>query len=228
MINFLKHKNISVSILNLVSLDNESLEDFFLKIKKYDNMAIHFDIADGKFANENRVNLDMIKISKKFGLFSDVHLMCSKPLDYIDKAIENGADNITVHYEVENIYSILKYLKLKKLELLKLNRRLAIGISIKPDTDIFKILNYLPLVDIILVMTVNPGFGGQKYINEINEKIASIMEFKKAIQIDGGVNNETILIPNKLGVTSFVVGSYITANEKDIISKIEKLKEIID
>lgn len=228
MNNFLKEKNISISILDVDNLEIFliSLSEF-IKKNKLNDIVIHFDIMDGNFVPHYGVDLDLIKLAKKYKFFVDVHLMCSNPKEYIDKAIELGADNITVHYEIDNLYENLKYLNKIKEELSEKNKEFSIGISIKPDTDIKKIFNYSKMCDIILLMSVYPGLGGQSYMNKINKKIEIAKDMKKMVQVDGGVNDSTIIKPNSLGVNSFVIGSYITKDLNNMSEKIMKIENII-
>jgi ribulose-phosphate 3-epimerase len=228
MNNFLKEKNISISILDVDNLEIFliSLSEF-IKKNKLNDIVIHFDIMDGNFVPHYGVDLDLIKLVKKYKFFVDVHLMCSNPKEYIDKAIELGADNITVHYEIDNLYENLKYLNKIKEELSEKNKEFSIGISIKPDTDIKKIFNYSKMCDIILLMSVYPGLGGQSYMNKINKKIEIAKDMKKMVQVDGGVNDSTIIKPNSLGVNSFVIGSYITKDLNNMSEKIMKIENII-
>ncbi len=229
MDNFLKEKTISISILNVDDVDNflNSLNEFIKKFS-YNNIIIHLDIMDKNFVSGCGVNLDLLKIVKKYNFFADVHLMCSDPKQYIDDAILYGADNITVHYEIENLYENLKYLKEIKNNLKKENKNFTIGISTKPGTDINKVFNYIDMFDVILLMSVEPGYGGQEYIKSTNEKVKLALETKKIIQIDGGVNDKTIVEPNKLGVNSFVIGSYITKDINNMFEKIIKIENLID
>ncbi len=229
MSNFLKEKTISISILNV-----DDLENFLFKLNEIrkefslNNLIIHFDVMDGDFVANHGINIELIKVVKKYNFFVDVHLMCFNPKDYIDKALELGADNITIHYEIDNLYDNLKYLNTVKDSLKKEKKKLSIGISIKPDTDIKKIFNYSSMCDVILLMSVKPGMGGQTYINKVNKKIEIALDMKKLVQIDGGINDSTIIRPNKLGVNSFVVGSYLTSNTDDISKRIIELENIIN
>jgi len=229
MNNFLDKKTISISNLNIDNLDLFLIDlDKVREEIKCDNIAIHFDIMDGDFVPNTKLNLDSIKIVKEYNFFVDVHLMCSNPKEYIDKAVLLGADNITIHYEIENMYENLKYLNKIKSDLKVKNKDLSIGISIKPGTDIKKIFNYVDMCDVILLMSVEPGFGGQTYINKVNKKIEMAVDMKKVVQIDGGINNLTIIKPNNLGVNSFVIGSYITKDILNISKNIIKIEDIIN
>lgn len=225
MDDFLKAKTIAVSILNV-----ENLESFLIKLDEFRrknnlyNIIIHLDIMDKVFVPGSGVDLDLISLAKKYNFFVDVHLMCSNPKEYIDKAVTLGADNITVHYEIENLYENLRYLNKMKLQSKK---ELYIGISIKPNTDVKKIFNYVTMCDVVLLMSVEPGLGGQTYIKKVNKKIEIALDMKKLVQIDGGINEDTIIRPNELGVNSFVIGSYITSNLDNISERILKIENII-
>jgi len=224
MNNFLTEKTISISILNIDDLNSFlSSLDIIRKQFNFDNIAIHFDVMDGNFVSNIGLNLDLIKLVHEYNFFVDVHLMCSNPKEYIDKAIKLGADNITIHYEIDNIYEHLKYLNKLKNK----NKKLSVGISIKPGTDIKKIFNYSDMCDVILLMSVEPGLGGQSYINKVNKKIEMAVDMKKMVQIDGGINDITIIKPNNLGISSFVIGSYITKDISNISEKINKIQNII-
>jgi ribulose-phosphate 3-epimerase len=153
--------------------------------------------------------------------------MCNNPKEYIDKAISLGADNITIHYEIDELYQNLKYLNKLKDELKEKKRKLSIGISIKPNTDIKKIFNYSNMCDVILLMSVEPGKGGQAYISKVNKKIQIAVDMKKLVQIDGGINIKTIVKPNELGVKSFVIGSYLTSDINNMYEKLLDIEDII-
>ena len=228
MNSFLKEKTISVSILNVTDVDNflNNL-NIIRKELKLDNIVVHFDVMDGSFVPNTGLDLDLIKDVKKYGMFADVHLMCNNPKEYIDKAISLGADNITIHYEIDELYQNLKYLNKYKDELKEKKRKLSIGISIKPNTDIKKIFNYSNMCDVILLMSVEPGKGGQAYINKVNKKIQIAVDMKKMVQIDGGINIKTIVKPNELGVKSFVIGSYLTSDMNNMCEKLLDIEDII-
>ncbi|MEG1009350.1 MAG: hypothetical protein RSF67_06030, partial [Clostridia bacterium] len=189
---FLRYKNISVSILDIEDVD-KYLSEIKLIQEKYnlDNIVIHFDVMDGIFVNNIGVDIQDILLAKKYGFFVDVHLMVDDPISYIDECVNLGADNITVHYEIKNLYKVINYLN-------KFN--ISKGLAVKPKTSVLNALNYANDFDMILLMSVEPGYGSQKYITTINEKISSAVFTKKMVQVDGGINCETIISPNKLGV----------------------------
>lgn len=218
-------RQISISTLNVNNCNKflNTLQNIKEKIIKIDNnsyeFALHFDIMDNKFVSNTGVSLDSIKLAKKYNMFADVHLMVEKPIEdgYIDKAIKYGANRITIHYEIENFEKTLQYLKKQNIE---------IGVAIKPSTDIDIISKYKEDIDLLLIMSVEPGYGGQKYIEKTNEKLyhATNLYPNLKLQVDGGVNFETIRYPLELGVKSIVIGSYLTGIEKFFLSRLLALE----
>ena len=221
---YILKRNFSVSVLNSKNIPNtlkkigEYVKKYKLKEDLYDTW-VHFDVMDGKFVPNTGIDLKYIKTAKNIGLYADVHLMVQNPLGekFVNTAIENGADNITIHYEIENFEAVLERLNKIKEELLEnYNRKLKIGVSIKPKTDINEIIKYKNKFDILLLMSVEPGFGGQEYIKSTNSKIEDAKRIfnDKIIQIDGGINFDTYETLCDSFVDSFVVGSYITKTDE--------------
>lgn len=220
--------NLSISILNV-----ENISCFLDKLKEYEqklsniktdelfNITIHFDVMDNVFVPNTGIDIEKIKIVKDNGFYVDTHLMVAKPVEdgYIDKAIENGCRDITIHYEIENFEYALNYLINKKNEL---NGDFKIGVSIKPKTEISCLEKYIEKIDKVLIMSVEPGFGGQKYIDSVTKKVEELnTKYKnKYIQIDGGINDETIIYPIRNNINSIVVGSYLTKSIDDLFDKI--------
>ncbi len=230
------NKCISISILNVKDINNfltkiKDIKDGIdknLKVEDKLDIKIHFDVMDGKFVPNIGVNLEYIKLAKEFGIYADVHLMVKDPIGdgYIDRAIDYGADNITIHQEIENFDSVINHLNNKKSELASnFGRDLSIGVSIKPNTKVKVLENYKDKFDLLLVMSVEPGYGGQKFIKDSAIKVKEAVElYNKRIQIDGGINFETIVEPLRYGCTEFVVGSYITScDDSEISNKIMEL-----
>jgi ribulose-phosphate 3-epimerase len=226
-------KSLSISILNVEDIDNflknlVTVESMLKGNKMYNDFfenIIHFDVMDNKFVKNTGVDINKISIVKDMGFYVDTHLMVSNPIEdkYIDNAILLGTDEITIHYEIDDFEKVFDYLTQKKQECLKeKNKELKLGIAIKPDTDILEISKYLEVVDKVLVMTVEPGFGGQEYIDNMNSKIAQLSEnIKKSnsnvcIQIDGGVNLDKCINPLRLNVDSYAIGSDITKCSEDV------------
>ncbi len=203
-----------VTFLNSLVKAKENIQSLDVKTNIY-KLNIHFDVMDLKFVPNVGVDLKYVEIAKKMGFFADVHLMVQKPVEdkFIDKAIEYGADNITIHYEIENFEESLKYLlKMKKKIYDKENKNFTIGVSLKPNTKIDVLKKYISKIDRILLMSVEPGKGGQKFIDKINDKIIFAKEKYKntIIQIDGGINEKTICKPIREGIDSIVIGSYLS------------------
>ncbi len=191
---------ISTSILN----SNNRLESIE-KLNKTSNNYIHVDVMDGNFVPDKQFNnineLKAINILSNTPL--DIHLMVENPLDYIYNYKNLNINNITFHIEVENnIKEIIS--KIKELGY-------KVGISIKPNTNIESLVPYLNDIDLILIMSVEPGKGGQKFLpNTIDriKKIKKLIENKNIkIEVDGGINNETIKLIANIDIS--VVGSYI-------------------
>lgn len=202
--------NIAVSFL-----DSKNVLELFDKIKDL-GVWIHFDVMDNKFVPNSGVDMKYIKTAKNLGLYADVHLMVENPIGdrYVYDAIEYGANSITIHKEIENFDAVLN-----RLNELKKEHGFKIGVSLKPNTDICVLKDYESMFDQILLMSVEPGFGGQKYIESTNDKIKEAKKLYKGkiIQVDGGVNFNTFLKPYLLGADSLVVGSYLAKNTGDTI-----------
>ena len=221
-------KNLSISLLNC-----EDIPSFLEKIDKYKNehikqeqihITVHFDVMDKVFVPNDGIDIEKIKIVANKGYYVDTHLMCEYPKEdgYIDKAYMLGSKNITIHIESKGFDTGLAYLK----ELKKKDKDIKIGIAIKPDTKPEKVEKYIKEIDKVLVMSVEPGYGKQKYIESANEKIKYLKEKYKGkifVQVDGGVNDETIGKPAEMECDSFVVGSYLTVHEEELEDRIDRL-----
>ena len=177
---------------------------------------------DGIFVNNNTWDINTVKLltaGHKKPL--DVHLMVSDVKKYIDDFSLLKPEYITIHLESTNkIDEVIEYIK---------NKGIKVGLSIKPSTDVSKLYPFLKKVDLILIMSVEPGFGGQKFLDSATIKIdrlkelRTLYEYNYKIEVDGGVNLETL---NKcINSDLFVVGSYITSsnNYEDRIDEINKI-----
>ena len=210
---YLKIKDKLPLFLDIVKEYNKNVNEN-LKID-----TIHVDVMDKKFVPYEGVDLEDIKYIKERGLKADVHLMCEKPLEdkYIDKAIEYGADAITVHVEIENLEKVLKYLYSKKI---------VVGLSINPNTDPEKLKEYICYINKVLVMSVEPGKGGQEFIYTTYDKVKKIKKINSILEItvDGGVNDTNAKKLLDASVDNIVCGSYIT---NDLVNIEENIKKII-
>ena len=173
---------------------------------------LHIDVMDGDFVPSISFGMPVIRsIRKESKMFFDVHLMVSAPERYIQDFVDCGADSITVHAEAcEDLE--------RAIELIR-DAGVKVGVSIKPATPVNDISHLLDDVDMVLVMTVQPGFGGQKYLNECTEKIEELRELiertgsKALIEVDGGVNLETGARLIAAGADALVAGNAIFAAE---------------
>lgn len=190
---------------------------------------LHIDVMDGDFVPSISFGMPVIRsIRKESKLFFDVHLMVSAPERYIQDFADCGADSITVHAEAcEDLE--------RAIELIH-DAGVKAGVSIKPATPVNDISHLLSDVDMVLVMTVQPGFGGQKYIEDCTEKIQELWELIQQenldvdIQVDGGINDETIETVMKAGANLLVAGSYVfngdlASNVRRITKRIQHIKE---
>lgn len=189
-------------------------------IKKLNNTNceyIHIDTMDGIFVPNKQMNIDeIIELEKHTTKPLDIHLMTKDPLKYIKNLNNKNIEYITFHLEIEkNIEEIINEIK-------SLNYK--VGISIKPNTEVEELIPYLEKIDLVLIMSVEPGFGGQKFIPETLEKAKVIRNINKniTIEIDGGINDSNIDIIKK-HVDIVVVGSYII-NSTDYNKAINNLK----
>ena len=156
----------------------------------------------------------------ELNLFLDTHLMIENPIKYVDAFVDAGSDLITFHYEATQDKTIETIEKIK-------SREVKAGLSIKPKTTVDEIKEYINLVDMVLVMTVEPGFGGQEFMQECAQKISLIKKYSTnpdlIIQVDGGINEQTGKICKELGANSLVAGSYIY-KAQDVKRAIELIK----
>ncbi len=201
-------------------LSSKNIPNDLIKLNETDVDYIHLDIMDGKFVkNKTMPFREMKNIYKYTSKRLDVHLMVSDPLKYIPLYAELNTEYITFHIEVDQ--DIEKCLNLIKSYSIKA------GLAIKPDTPISSLVPYLPYLDMILVMSVEPGAGGQSFIEESENRLEEVRtlldEYKidAVINIDGGVNNETVKMCSKADIV--VSGSYIISSD-DFQEKINTLR----
>ena len=197
---------LSVSILNA-----KDKEQTIKLLNKTDISYIHLDVMDGNFVSQISLPLEEIEsLSKISEKKLDIHLMVEDPLEYIEKITDlPNIEYITIHLEInKDIKSILSKIK---------SYGYKTGLSIKPNTDINKLLPYLEDLDLILLMTVEPGLGGQPFITSSSarlKELKNIVKDKIKLEVDGGINNITIKDVPEADIA--VVGSYITKSENPI------------
>ena len=210
---------------SLLSADFSNLKKDIEMVNESDADWFHLDIMDGHFVPNISFGIPVIKSIKKYAKKSlDVHLMITNPEDYIEKFIDVGADILTIHVEAckENTAHILKEIK---------ERNIKAGLAINPNTDYNVIENYINLIDMVCLMGVFPGFGGQKIIDNTFQRCKRIKEIidkngvKCHLQVDGGVTAENA---NKLlesGADVLVAGSYVfhSKHPKESISMLKNI-----
>ena len=217
----MKKIKISPSIL---SGDFSQLGDEIQKLEKAGADMIHVDVMDGHFVPNLTIGPPVIKALRKHSkLPFDVHLMISPVHKYIKNFADAGADIITVHPEAtENLRETIKHIK-------SFNKK--VGLSLNPDTQIDIIKDFLNEIDLVLIMSVHPGFGGQKFIPDVLKKIKDLDQIRKQknmnfdIEVDGGINFSNSKLVKEAGANILVSGTTIFKdNEGDIKKNIEILK----
>ncbi len=203
---------------SILSADFANLERDIKKVENAGADWLHIDVMDGHFVPNITIGVPVVKSIKQItNIPLDVHLMIENPEKYIEPFAKAGADIITFHYEAAegNVFEITDAIH---------SFGIKAGLSIKPQTKAEEILKYIDKLDIILVMTVEPGFGGQAFMADCAEKIPFIKSNAHnnlIIQVDGGINAETAKVCTQYGANSLVAGNYIYKSddiEKAILS----------
>jgi ribulose-phosphate 3-epimerase len=219
----MKKIQISPSIL---SADFNQLGNEIKRLEEAGADMIHMDVMDGHFVPNLTMGPPVIKALRKYTkLPFDVHLMISPVHKYIKDYADAGADIITIHPETtDNLEDSIQHIK-------KLNKK--IGISLNPETQIEVVKNFLEKIDLVLIMSVHPGFGGQKFIPKVLDKIKELKKIKDQqnlnfdIEVDGGINFDNNKLVIKAGANILVSGTTIFKNNNGNIKKnIDTLKAI--
>lgn len=202
---------------SILSADFARLGDEIKAVEKAGADWIHIDVMDGHFVPNITIGPVVVKSARPATkLPFDVHLMIRNPERYIESFAKAGSDIITFHIEVEEdpkeIIRLIRYYKRK------------VGVSIRPKTELSAIAPLLPMVDMVLVMTVEPGFAGQEFIFDCLPKIEELRKiFRKDIEVDGGLNESTSQEVRKAGANVIVAGSSVFGT-KDYAAAIRKLR----
>lgn len=199
--------------------------NFAAEVKRIEQAGaelVHIDVMDGHFVDNLTFGAGVVAaLRPATSLFFDVHMMVEHPEKYIEDFAKAGADNMSIHVEAtSHIHGALQAIK---------NAGMKASVVINPGTPVETIKPVLSMVDMVLVMTVNPGFGGQKFIPEMMEKVRELAQSRKEknlnfeIEVDGGIDDKTIEQARNAGANVFVAGSFVFNG--DVAENIAQLKE---
>jgi|BioPla2DNA2_1021312.scaffolds.fasta_scaffold00216_21 ribulose-phosphate 3-epimerase len=213
---------VSVSIL---SADMTRLAEVIKELENAEADMLHFDVMDGVFVDNISFGVPLLDAANKCTeMFMDVHLMIINPYKYIEQFVNAGADMITFHIESESDVR-------KTIDKIHSMGKKA-GLSIRPKTPVDVLIPYLNILDMVLIMSVEPGFGGQEFIVDSLQKVRELKKLiddsgrKIDIQIDGGINDDTAKLAVEAGVNVLVSGSYLfkSDNMKEAIMVLKNIR----
>lgn len=196
---------------SILSADFSKLGEEIINLEKFGADMIHIDVMDGSFVPNISFGIPVVKSIRKYTkLPFDVHLMIEEPSKYVEDFVKAGADIITVHYEADrHIDRTINYIK---------SFGVKAAVALNPGTPVQNIKQLIPSLDMVLIMTVNPGFGGQKYIEYCSDKVKEVREIADKlnkdllIEVDGGIDKNTIMKAVESGANVFVAGSAVFNN----------------
>ncbi|MGT2757404.1 ribulose-phosphate 3-epimerase [Streptococcus ovuberis] len=210
---------------SILAADYANFETELKKIEASGSEYVHLDIMDGHFVPNISFGADVVASMRPHSkLIFDCHLMVANPENHIDNFVRAGADIMTIHVESsQHIHGALQKIRAAGVKA---------GVVLNPGTPVSSIAHILELVDQVLVMTVNPGFGGQAFIPEMLEKIKEIVVLRAAkglsfdIEVDGGIDDKTIALAKAAGANVFVAGSYVFKG--NVAERVATLREVLN
>lgn len=209
---------------SILSADFSCLEKEIKRVESCGADMLHFDVMDGMFVPNISFGIPVLQAARRCcGMFMDVHLMIEKPIRYIEAFAEAGADLINVHVESDSTENLAAALENAR----RLGKKT--GITLKPKTPWEAVTPFLDLADLILIMTVEPGFGGQKFMPDMLPKISAVRRIIDnsgidcMLEVDGGINEQTARLAVDSGADTLVAGSYIFGSS-DTEEKIRLLR----
>lgn len=211
---------------SVLAADYANFASELKRIEETDAEYVHIDIMDGQFVPNISFGADVVASMRKHSkLVFDCHLMVVNPERYVDAYAQAGADIMTIHTEsTQHIHGALQKIKAAGMK---------VGVVINPGTPVSALEPVLPLVDQVLIMTVNPGFGGQSFIPECLDKVKKVVDLRQAggysfdIEVDGGVDDKTIAVCAQAGANVFVAGSYLFKAD-DLVSRVQTLRKALN
>ena len=210
---------------SLLSADFNCLLDDIRLVESLGAEYLHFDVMDGHFVNNISFGIPVLKsIADMHNMINDVHIMISNPKKYALDFLNAGADVLTFHLEAVSSKEEVEEI----IDIIHSQHKFA-GLSIKPGTSVDEVIPFLDKLDLVLIMSVEPGFGGQSFMENSLEKISTLRKIidernlKTQIEVDGGINETTAKLCIEAGVDILVAGSYLFG-KKDIKERMEKLR----